>query len=192
MFPAPLECVRILDLTSNVAGPFCTKLLADFGADVIKIETPFNGDPSRKMGPFHGDDPHPEKSGLFLHLNTNKRSVTLDIGSRTGQGLLRRLAERVDIVVEDFKPGRIAEIGLGYPELQAMNPASVLTSVTNFGQTGPYRGLKGTDLTLYAMGGSMNVTGAAEREPLKVAGHVPGYHAGAVAAYAHHAGLVSG
>ena len=110
MADTALEGVRVLDLTTHIAGPHCTKLLADYGADVIKIEKPRTGDSARCIGPFHGDDPHPEKSGLFLHLNTNKRSVTLDLSRREGREIARRLAERVDIVVENFVPGAMAEL----------------------------------------------------------------------------------
>ena len=184
MAAAPLEGVRVLDLTHHVAGPFCTKLLADFGADVIKVERPDGGDPARHMGPFHGDDPHPEKSALFLHLNTNKRSVTLNLKTPTGREVLRRLAARADVVVESFRPGVVARLGLDYPTLERLNPTAVLTSISSFGQSGPFLSLKATDLTLFAMGGAMNVTGAADREPLKLGNNVMLCHAGAVAAYA--------
>src|SRR5437764_10472452 len=103
-----LEGIRVLDLTQGVAGPYCTKLLADFGAEVIKIERPDGGDPARRLGPFPGDLPDPEKSGLFLHLNTNKRSVVLDLKTPEGQDLLRRLAAQADVLVESFAPGVLA------------------------------------------------------------------------------------
>ena len=180
----PLEGVRVVDLTHYMAGPFCTKLLADFGADVIKIERPSGGDPTRRMGPFHGDDPHPEKSALFLHLNTNKRSVTLDLQAEAGKRVLQRLLEKADILVESFRPGVMAELGFDYATLEVEHPHLVMTSISNFGQSGTYRDLKGSDLTLFAMGGSMNINGSAEREPLKMAGNVISYHAGATAAYA--------
>ncbi len=180
----PLEGVRVVDLTHYMAGPFCTKLLADFGADVIKIEQPSGGDPTRHMGPFHGDDPHPEKSALFLHLNTNKRSVTLNLQAEAGKRVFQRLLEKADILVESFRPGVVADLGFDYATLEAEHPHLVMTSISNFGQTGPYRDLKGSDLTLFAMGGSMNINGSAEREPLKMAGNVISYHAGATAAYA--------
>ena len=187
----PLDGVRVLDLTHHVAGPHCTKLLADFGADVIKIERPNGGDPTRHMGPFHGDDPAPEKSGLFLHLNTNKRSVTLNLETSSGQEILKRLAEKVDVVVESFSPGVMSGFGLDYPALEKLNPAAVMTSISNFGQTGPYRDMKGADITLFAMGGAMSVTGNRDREPLKMGGNVVQYHAGATAAYATMIALLS-
>ncbi len=178
-----LEGVRVLDLTHHIAGPWCTKLLADYGADVIKIERPGSGDPTRSIGPFYHDDPHLEKSGLFLHLNTNKRSVTLDLKRPTGQDIARRLAQNVDIVVESFSPGVMADLGLDYPILEKLNPRVVVTSISNFGQTGPYRDLKASEIVSSAMGGPMNVTGHAEREPLKLGGSIVAYQAGSVAAY---------
>ena len=115
--PAPaaaLDGVRVLDLTHYVAGPFCTKLLAGYGADVIKVERPGTGDGARRMGPFPSDEPHPERSGLFLYLNTGKRGVTLDLSHSEGKGLALDLAERADIVVENFKPGVMEKLGLDY------------------------------------------------------------------------------
>lgn len=179
-----LEGVRVLDLTHHIAGPFCTKLLADFGAEVIKIERPRGGDPSRKAGPFPQDEPHPERSGLFLHLNTNKRSVTLDLATGDGQRVARELAARADVVVENFRPGVIDRFGLGYDELRKLNPRVILTSISNFGQTGPYRDMPMSEITGYAMGGAMNTTGHRDREPLKLGGNVVQYHAGANAAFA--------
>ncbi|MCH7744951.1 MAG: CoA transferase [Chloroflexi bacterium] len=178
-----LEGVRVLDLTHHVAGPQCTKLLADYGADVIKIERPLTGDPARSIGPFYHDDPHPEKSGLFLHLNTNKRSVTLNLKDKTGQEIARRLAQNADIVIESFRPGVIADMGLDYPTIEKLNPSVVFTSISNFGQTGPYRDLNASEIVSFAMGGAMNITGHAEREPLKLGSNVIAYHSGSVAAY---------
>ena len=180
---APLEGVRVIDLTHYMAGPFCTKLLADFGADVIKIERADGGDPSRHLGPFYQDSPHPEKSGLYLHLNTNKRSVTLNMKTEAGKKILHELLDNADILVENFRPGVVESLGFDYPTLEKTHPRLVMTSISNFGQTGPYRDFKGGDLTLYAMGGSMNITGDMDREPLKLAGNIIQYHAGAVAAY---------
>lgn len=180
----PLTGVRVLDLTHFHAGPRCTKLLADFGADVIKVERPAGGDPARALGPFPGDIPNLEASGTFLFLNTNKRGITLDLKTEAGRDICLALAARADIVVENFRPGVMDALGLGYPVLSALNPAVILTSISNFGQTGPYRDLPASELTLSAMGGPMNVTGYREREPLKLAGNVVQYHAGSVAAYA--------
>ena len=184
MQQAALDGVRVLDLTHYIAGPYCTKLLADFGAEVIKIERPPAGDPARHIGPFFHDLPHPEGGALFLHLNTNKQSLTLNLKSAEGRAIIRRLIPMVDIVVENFRPGVLAELGLDYVTLAALNPRVVLTSISNFGQTGPYRDLKASEIVEYAMGGPMNVTGHATREPLKLGGNIVQYHAGAVAAYA--------
>ncbi|MCX6023561.1 MAG: CoA transferase, partial [Chloroflexi bacterium] len=134
-----LSGIKVLDLTYDIAGPYCTKLLADFGADVLKVERPVGGDLSRAAGPFPGDVPHPEKSGLFLHLNTNKFGITLNLAAPEGAAILKRLAAEADILVESFPPGTLASWGLSYETLAAENPCLILTHVTPFGQTGPYR-----------------------------------------------------
>ena len=136
-----LSDVKVLDLTWYIAGPYCTKLLADYGADVIKVERPGAGDPARSMGPFLGDDPHPEKSGLFLHLNTNKRGITLNLKSQACKRIFKELVKDVDILVESFSPRVMPSLGLGYEELEKLNPRLVMTSISNFGQTGPYLSL---------------------------------------------------
>ncbi|MCH7801628.1 MAG: CoA transferase [Chloroflexi bacterium] len=183
MFDNALEGVRVLDLTHHVAGPQCTKLMADYGADVIKVERP-SGDPTRSIGPFLNDEPHPEKSGMFLHLNTSKRSITLNLKHPNGKGIAKELVRESDIVIENFRPGVMESLGLGYDVLEKINPAVVLTSISNFGQTGPYRDMKSSDIVAYAMGGPMNITGHADYEPLKLAGNIVAMHAGSVAAYA--------
>jgi crotonobetainyl-CoA:carnitine CoA-transferase CaiB-like acyl-CoA transferase len=179
-----LAGIRVLDLTHHIAGPHCTKLLADFGADVLKIERPPAGDPARRAGPFYKDVPHPETSALFLHLNTNKRSLTLNLKTAEGQRIAHRLVERVDVLVENFRPGVLARLGLDIATLHRINPRLVVTSISNFGQTGPYRDLRASEITLFAMGGPMNITGHRDHEPLKLGGNVVQYHAGSVAAYA--------
>src|SRR5690606_26222253 len=182
--PQALDGVRVLDLTHHIAGPFCTKLLADYGADVIKIERPRVGDPARREGPFLHDEPHLEGSALFLHLNTNKRSVCLDLATPAGRDIALQLAARSHIVVENFRPGTLDRFGLGYEALRAVRPDIVLVSISNFGQSGPYRDLPMSEITAYAMGGAMNATGHRDREPLKLGGNVVQYHAGANAAFA--------
>lgn len=162
-----LSDVRILDLTWYISGPYCVKLFADYGADVIKVERPGEGDPARKMGPFFKDDPHPEKSGLFLHLNTNKRGITLNLKSEWGKKIVKELVKDVDILVESFRPGVMDRLGLDYETLEKINPKLVMTSISNFGQTGPYRDFKASDLIIFGMGGAMNSMGLPEREPLK-------------------------
>ena len=179
-----LSDIKVLDFTQHVAGPYCTKLMADQGADVIKVERPGTGDVARRLGPFPGDAPHPEKSGLFLHLNTNKRSITLDLATRCGRNIARQLAARADVVVESFRPGTMASFGLDYQSLKALNQTLVMTSISNFGQTGPYRNYRGSDIIFYAMGGEMFGTGLAEREPVKLGHNVILYQAGATASVA--------
>ena len=179
-----LSDLRVLDFTHYIAGPYATKLLADYGADVLKVERPGSGDASRRLGPFPGDMPHPEKSGTFLHLNTNKRSFTLNLKSPEGRDIVKRLVEDVDVVVESFRPGQMGSYGLDYETLRAINPQIVMTSISNFGQTGPYKDFKASDIIIYGMGGEMYSTGLEDREPLKLGEHVVLYQAGAIAATA--------
>ena len=179
-----LDDVKVLDLTHQVAGSYCTKLLADYGADVIKVERPGLGDSARGMGPFPGDVPHREKSGIFLHLNTNKRGITLDLKSRAGANVVMRLAREVDIVVENFRPGTMERFGLDYDALHAVNPSLVVTSISNFGQTGPYRDFRSAEIMVYGMGGEMYSTGLDEREPVKLGVNVHLYQGGGVASVA--------
>jgi crotonobetainyl-CoA:carnitine CoA-transferase CaiB-like acyl-CoA transferase len=173
-----LSVLRVLDLSEGVAGAYCAKLLAGFGADVIKIEPADRGDPLRRHGPFPGDVSHPEKSALFLYLNTGKKSITLDLAQRTGALLFRRLVEEAEVVVESFPPGRLAELGLDYESLARIKPRLVMTSITPFGQNGPYAGFRATNFTVLAAGGQMAVTGDSDREPLKDGGHQAEYQAG--------------
>ncbi len=184
-----LSDVTVVDISTGIPGSFCSKLLADFGADVIKVEPP-QGDPTRSLGPFPGDVPHPEKSGLFLHLNTNKRGVTLDPSSPSGQVLLRRLVGNADLLIESFGPGKMTDWGLGYEELAKVNPRLVVLSISNCGQWGPYKDFKLSELTLYALGGTLHHTGIPEREPVKMALTVIQFQMGQVAAIAAMAGVM--
>ncbi|MSQ25610.1 MAG: CoA transferase [Dehalococcoidia bacterium] len=178
-----LDGVTVIDLTQGIAGPYCTRLLADYGADVVKIEPPC-GDAARGMGPFLHDDPHPERSGLFLHLNTNKRGATLDLRTATGRRILREMARQVDVLVHDLAPAETAALGIEYATLRQDNPRLVLTSISPFGQTGPYRDWQTAEIVVYAMGGPMFATGVPDREPVKLGGNVGQHHAGACAAAA--------
>jgi len=162
----PLHDVRVLDLTSGVGGPWCTRLLADYGADVLKIERPGAGDPARWHGPFPRGIPHREKSALFLWLNASKRSVTLDITTSSGRDIALRLAEHCDVAIVDQRPAELARLRLTPEDLRAANPGMVVTSVTAFGQSGPYANWHATNLTSYALGGQHYLTGDADREPL--------------------------
>jgi crotonobetainyl-CoA:carnitine CoA-transferase CaiB-like acyl-CoA transferase len=179
-----LEGVRVLDLTRHAAGPLCTKILADYGADVIKIEQPGRGDPARWIGPFVGDIPHPERSGLFLHLNTNKRSLTLNLKSDTGRSILLKLVQWADILVENFRAGVMPALGLDYARLKEINPKLVMTSISNFGQSGPYRDWSASELVLYAMGHEMWGTGSPDAEPAGVANKLNLHLAGQAACMA--------
>ena len=147
--------LRVLDCTEGIAGPYCTKLLADFGAEVIKIENPDGGDHTRYAGQLPGDKLEPEKSGTFFYLNTNKKSITLDLRSKLGLDIFKKLASTVSVLVESFSPGEMAELGLGPEVLKEINPNLVVTSISAFGQTGPCRDYRATSFTAYASGGAM-------------------------------------
>ena len=181
---------RVIDLSTDIAGPFCTKWLADYGADVIKVEPP-SGDPARSIGPFFKDDPHPEKSLLYFYLNCNKRGVTLNIETAAGRELLLSLLKDADVLIESYRPGFLDELGLGYSQLEQLNPGLIFTSIAPFGQTGPYRDYLGNDLIFYALSGMMYTSGAYGREPLKH-GHPQSFYMGGItAAYATAAALFS-
>lgn len=174
----PLGDIRVLDLSEDVAAPFCTKLLAGLGAEVLKVEAPGVGDVSRRTGPFVHEVPHVEHSASFLYLNTGKKSLTLNLASPTGVAILRRLLQDCDILVESYAPGYLDQLGLGYAALEPVYPQLIYTSVTPFGQTGPYRDYKGADVVVQALGGLMHPIGLPEREPLKVGGQAALYTTG--------------
>ncbi len=178
-----LAGVRVLDLSYFIPGPFATKTLADYGADVIKVEPP-GGEPGRRLRPFKGDDPDGEKSGLFFALNLNKRGVVLEPRSPEGRDGLLALASRADVVVESFAPGVMASLGLGYEDLRRVNSKITLASISSFGQTGPWRDYTVSDTVLYAMGGAMYMQGAEDRAPLKLGGSVALLQAGVMSAAA--------
>jgi formyl-CoA transferase len=159
-----LDGLRVLDLTQVMAGPFCTMLLADLGADVIKIENPRAGDQTRRSWGYavHGED-----SRAFLALNRNKRSVCLDLKEPDGLAAFLRLAESADIVVENFRPGVTKRLGVDYDTLAARNPGLIYASVSGFGQTGPYADRPGYDLIAQAMSGVMSITGTPGGTPVK-------------------------
>lgn len=181
--PAPLSGVRVLDLTHYIAGPYATKWLATLGADVVKVERPSTGDPLRAFGPFPpGADGDREQSGHFLFLNTGKRGITLDLKQERGRELLLRLAESADVVVENFAPGKMDSFGLGYDQLSQTNDQLVVTSISNFGQDGPYRDLKASEIVLFGMGGLMHLIGYDEEAPLKFGGF-QAMHMGGLSAF---------
>jgi crotonobetainyl-CoA:carnitine CoA-transferase CaiB-like acyl-CoA transferase len=171
-----LDDLIVVEFAQMVSGPMCGKMFADMGAEVIKIEPPGAGDAMRAHPPFPGDIPHSEKSGTFLYLNTSKKSLTLDPATHTGAEVFRKLIARADVLIENHSPGYLDSIGLGYEALHALNPRLIVTSITPFGQTGPYRDWKGTDLIEFAMSltgyNTPTMIDDAEREnPLRAPGH---------------------
>ncbi len=171
-----LEGVKVLDLTHYIAGPYCTRLMAGLGADVVKVERPQGGDPVRRFGPFAShphsnreyDESNPAEDGAWhLYLNAGKRSLALDLKSEQGRQLALEMSAKADILVENFAPGTMDGLGLGMRELRRVNPALVVTSISNYGQTGPYRDWRAAEANLYATGGLMNITGEPDQEPLK-------------------------
>ena len=176
----PLSGVRVLDLTTPLGG-YCTKLLADLGAEVVRVESP-HGDPSRERGPFYHDQKGPDRSLSFFYMNTSKRSITLDLTTSQGQELFRRLVAQRDIVVESFEFGYMESLGLGYTSLRELNPGLIYTAVTPFGQTGPYRFYKGTDIVGVAMGGLMYLGGDPASPPSQPGSEQGYFQAGTVAA----------
>jgi benzylsuccinate CoA-transferase BbsE subunit len=156
---------RVLDLT-DAKGFLCGKLLGDLGADVIKVEPPW-GDPSRNVGPFYKDIPDPEKSLYWWAYNTSKRGITLNLETADGQVIFKRLVKSSDVVIESFPPGYMGKLGLGYPLLSEVNPRLIMTSITPFGQTGPYKDFKGPDLVVWSLGGQTYVTGDEDRPPCR-------------------------
>ena len=170
-----LPGVRVLDVGQGISAPYCAKILAQMGAEVIKVE-PLEGDEARRMGPFPSDSPHPEKSGLFLAMNANKYGVSLDLASPDGAEAFKGLAASADIVVENPPPGSLEAHGLGYETLKTINPGLIFTSVTPFGNRGPYKYFKATDLVLYHMSGHAHgLLGAVENPdsnpPIRAGGH---------------------
>ncbi len=192
----PLAGVRVLDLSRVLAGPFCTQLLGDLGADIIKVERPGRGDDTRAWGPpFLPDrDGNPTaESAYYLSINRNKRSVAVDIATPQGQALIRRLAADADILVENFKVGGLARHGLAYGDLKDACPRLIYCSITGFGQVGPYAGRAGYDYLAQGMGGMMSLTGPPDGDPVKVgnanADQLTGlYAAVAILAALHHRG----
>ncbi|MGH8516695.1 MAG: CaiB/BaiF CoA transferase family protein, partial [Panacagrimonas sp.] len=166
-----LSGLKVLDLSRVLAGPWCTQILGDFGADVVKVESLGHGDDTRTWGPPN----LPAQSGhegvgdsaYFLSCNRNKRSAAIDLAKPEGAALIRRLAAHADVLVENFKVGGLKKYGLGYEDLRAVNPRLVYCSITGFGQTGPYAGRPGYDFIAQAMGGMMSITGERDGPPTK-------------------------
>jgi len=182
-----LEHLRVLEVGDLVGAPYAGKLLADLGADVVKVERPGTGDLARRRGPFPGGVPHPEKSGLFLYLNANKRGITLDLTTPAGRAALDRLAADADLLIHNVHPTEASAHGLDYARLAAVNPRLVVTAVSPFGATGPHSHYRGPDLVTWSAGGVATLNGDATRPdlpPLRVPGDQSGYQAALNAAIA--------
>ena len=164
-----LSPYRVLDLTDE-SGFLTGRILADLGADVIKVEPP-GGDPARRIAPYYHDEPDPEKSLYWFAFNANKRGVTIDLEAPAGREQFAALVATADIVVESFAPGRMEALGFGFDALQRINPRCILVSISPFGQTGPYRDYKAPDIVAWALGGHMSICGPPEGPPYHVSHH---------------------
>ncbi len=168
---------RILDLTDS-KGAYCTKLLADLGADIIKIENP-EGDPGRSMPPFLNDESHPEKSLHFLHRNTSKKGITLALETEEGRGLFKKLVSTADVLVDNYPPDYMGSLGLGYETLKGINPGLIMTSITEFGHSGPYKDRRGSNLVDFAMSGTLITSGYPGKAPCMMPGS-PAYDSASI------------
>lgn len=176
-----IENCRVLDF-SNELGFLCGKILGDLGADVIKVEPP-RGDPARRMGPFYQDIPHPEKSLYWFAYNNNKRGITLNIETADGREILEKLLMTADILIESFSPGYMEQLGFGFSDLSRMTKEKIImTSITPFGQEGPYKDYKATDLGIMAMSGCMSILGDPDRPPVRISNPVSYMWTGSYAA----------
>jgi len=183
----PLKDIRVLDLSRILAGPYCTMMLGDLGADVIKVERPGRGDDSRGWGPpFVGEPygPYPGESAYFMAANRNKRSITVDLKSPQGLEIVQRLAQVSDVLVENFRTGVLDKMGLGYADMRALNPRLVYCSISGYGRTGPYAERPGYDFVIQAEGGMMGITGPEEGPPYRVGVPIVDLTAGMCAATA--------
>lgn len=161
-----LSGIKVVEYGRFISAPHCTKLMADLGAEVIKVEEPTEGDEARNYGPFPDDVPHPERSGLFLYLNTNKLGITLNVTAIEGQTILKELLKEADVFVENYPPQFMNELTLDYTSLREINPRLIVTSITAYGQTGPYRDYKAYAINCCAVGGVSQIIGHHWREPL--------------------------
>ena len=186
--PGALSGFRIIECGEMVSAAYASKLMADMGAEVIKIESPHGGDAARQRGPFPGGEPHAEKSGLYLFLNTNKRGITLDLEQPQSQEVFQRLVKDADLLIHNVHPKHMPTLGLDYDHLAAMNPGLVMTSITPFGLRGPHTEYEASDLTLWNAGGLCFLNGGGpgtdHLPPLKAFGQQSGFTAGVHAAVA--------
>ena len=186
----PLDGVTVLDLTEHIAGPYCTKLFADFGADAIKVE-PLTGDPSRSVGPFYQGVAGLERSGTFFYFNTNKRSIAIDRERIEARTVMERLIARADIVIESQPAGRLDVLGFGWEQVSSLRGDLPMVSITPFGHDSPYREYRVSDLVLYGFAGEMYSIGVQDREPVKMYGTAALVECGAAAATAAMGALTS-
>ena len=177
-----LQGLRVVELGESVSAPYCTKLLADMGAEVVKIERPGVGDQAREYGPFLNDQPHQERSGLFLYLNSNKQGITLDLDTPTGREILGELLAESQVFVHNLHPTEMDRLGVDYETLRTHNDRLIMASITPFGLTGPYRHYKAYDINLAAAGGICEGLGSPDREPLTFGTPEVGYFAAMAAA----------
>lgn len=178
-----LSHLKVLDLSTGVAGSFCSKLLGQLGAEVIKVEYPIIGDPSRGQAPLIDDLPDREGSASFLYLNGGKRSITLDVSRALGKNIFCELVKDADVLVETFRPGFLQGLNLGYENLCVSNPGLINVSITDFGQTGPYADYKSNELIQFALSGLLYATGFPEEAPVQSGGFLPQYKGGLVGAF---------
>ncbi len=174
-----LEGIKVLDLSRALAGPYCTMMLADMGAEVIKLEMPGTGDDSRSWGPPFVEG----ESAYFMSINRNKKSITLNMKSTKSNEIITRLIKQSDVLVENFRPGAMDRLGFGYEQVKEMNPRLIYASISGFGQDGPYRLLPGFDQVLQGMGGLMSITGEAGGPPIKVGVAIADISGGMFAAF---------
>jgi len=179
---ALLSGIRVIDISTGAAGPFTARILGDYGAEVIKVEPPFLGDICRHWGPFPGNVPDMETSPTHLFVNANKKGITLNLATRTGRELLLRLVAKSHVLVESYPPGSLEEMGLGPDVLWGLNPRLIITSVTPFGQSGPYSRFRASHLVLAAMGGHVYMLGEPTRPPLHIGNEAFYFVAGMVGA----------
>jgi CoA:oxalate CoA-transferase len=188
MAPKALNGVKILEFCTTISGAYCAKLMADLGAEVVKIEAPGIGDGARRKPPFVDDKPDSEKSGLFMYINTSKFGITLDPAKPEGNKIFKQLVKNADILIEDHQPGEMEKMGLGYDVLKEINPGLIMTAVTPFGQTGPYKDYKAYQLNISQMSGQgyllPMVAPDLERPPVKVGGNSGNFDPGLVASIA--------
>jgi crotonobetainyl-CoA:carnitine CoA-transferase CaiB-like acyl-CoA transferase len=187
----PFNGLKVIEYGENISAPYCAKLLAGLGAEVIKVENPGSGDEARFNGPFPKYIPDIEKSGLFLSLNANKMGVTLNLNKKKGKEIFRRLIETADVLIENNAPGYMESLGLGYDTLKEINPKLVMVAITPFGQTGPYRDYKAYHINSCGAGGMSVGIGDPKREPLTMPLSQGGYEAGGNAAAAVMAALLA-